>query len=177
MRSRLIAIAAAALVVMTACGGDEGPGTIKLYDPAPVPAVPDRTAAIDPSMSALGPDGQYWATLSGGSTDQTLTFLLTQAFFADACVEELGADQCPNDYGTLDEPNALVTVPMTDVDSATVVADNRQNFAVTPQEMFILAGGQPPSEGAPEGFKYVPFPYLLTVRDGMVAEAHQIWLP
>ena len=170
-------LAVAACLVLTACGGDDGPATVKLYDRAPVPGVPDRTAAVDPAMSTFTTDGEYWAELSGGSVDQTLTFLLTQAFFADACVEELGIDECPNDFGTLDEPNALIAVKMTDIGSATVVADNRQNFAVTGQELFILAGGQPPSEGAPDGFAYVPFPFLLTVRDGAIVKANQIWLP
>ncbi len=177
MSVRLVAIAVAASLALTACAGDDGPDTVKLYDRAPVPGVPDRTAVVDPAMSTFATDGEYWADLSGGTVDETLTFLLTQAFFADACAAELGIDECPNDFGTLDEPNALVTVEMMNIGSATVVADNRQNFAVTPQELSILAGGQPPSAGAPEGFTYVPFPFLLTVRDGKIVEAHQIWLP
>lgn len=130
-------------------------------------------------MTTLSPDGEYWAELSGGSegTERSFTFLLTQAFFADACVEELGVDECSNDFGTRDEPSAIVMVKLADVGSATVVADNRQNFAITPDELFVLASGEPPSEGATEGFTYVPFPFLLSVRDGEIVEAHQIWLP
>lgn len=179
MRVRLVALAVAAGLALTACGGDEGPGTVKLYDRAPVPGVPDRTAVISPEASTLAPDGEYWAELSGwrDAATPTFDFLLTQAFFADACAEVLGSAECPNDFGTLDEPSATVTVKVADVGSVTVVSDNRQNFAVTPQELVILAGGQPPSEGAPEGFEYVPFPFLLTVRDGKIVSAHQIWLP
>jgi hypothetical protein len=169
---------AVALIALTGCGGDEGPGTVKLYDRAPVPAVPDRTATLGPEAAQLRPDGEYWADLSGASDGDvpTLTFLLTQAFFADACVAELGVDECTNDFGTLDEPSVLVTVSAADVGAVTVAADNRQNFAVTPAELFILAGGGTPSAGAPEGFAYVPFPFLLSVRDGRIVEAHQIWL-
>lgn len=179
MSLRLVAMAVVAGLALSACAGDDGPGTVKLYDRAPVPGVPDRTAVIGPEASTLAPDGEYWANLIGGrdTTKPTFDFLLTQAFFAGTCAEELGIDECPNDFGTLDEPSATVTVQVTDIGSVTVVADNRQNFAVTAQELFILAGGQPPSEGAPEGFAYVPFPFLLTVRDGRVVKANQIWLP
>lgn len=169
----------AASLAMTACAGDDGPGTVKLYDRAPVPGVPDRTAVVDPAMSEFTSGGEYWADLIGGrdTTKPTFVFLLTQAFFADACVDELGVDKCPNDFGTLDEPNVNIDVLLADIGSVTVVADNQQNFAVTPQELFILADGQPPSEDAPEGFAYVPFPFLLTVRDGKIVKANQIWLP
>ena len=179
MTLRLLAMAVVVGLVLTACAGDDGPGTVKLYDRAPVPGVPDRTEVIGSQASTLAPDGEFWAELIGwrDTTKPTFDFLLTQAFFADACAEELGVDECPNDFGTLDEPSATVTVQVADVGSVTVVADNRQNFAVTPQELFVLAGGQPPSEGAPEGFAYVPFPFLLTVRDSKIVEAHQIWLP
>jgi hypothetical protein len=175
-RGRLVV---AAFLLLSACGGDDGPGEVELYDRAPVPGVPDRTAGIDPAMTTMAPDGEYWAELSAwrDAATPTFDFLLTQAFFADACAEVLGSDDCPNDFGTLDEPSATVTVPVADISSVTVVADNRQNFAVTPQELVILAGGQPPSEGAPEGFAYVPFPFLLTVRDGKIVNANQIWLP
>ena len=179
MRVRLVAIAAALSLALAACGGDEGPGTVELYDRAPVPGVPDRTAIVDPSMSVPVPDGQYWADLMGGSNGDNpgFVFLLTQAFFADACAEELGLDNCPNDFGTLDEPSVTINVLWSDVGAVTVVADNRQNFAVTPLELYLIAGGEPPSEGAPDSFAYVPFPFLLSVSDGKIVEARQIWLP
>ena len=179
MRARRAALLVAASLALTACGGDDRPATFKLYDRAPVPGVPDRTAAIGPEASALAPDGQYWADLIGGRDTDTPTFdfLLTQAFFAASCVEELGVEGCPNDFGTLDEPNVTVTVQVADVGSATVVSDDRRNFAVTPQELFTLAGGEPPSKGSPDGYAYAPFPFLLTVRGGEIVTASQIWLP
>jgi hypothetical protein len=179
VKLRRLALAVVTCVALTSCGGDDGPDTVELYDRAPVPGVPDRTAVIDPAMTTLVPDGEYWAELSGASDGDTPTFsfLLTQAFFADACAEVLGAEECPNDFGTLDEPSAFVTVDLADAAAVTVVADNRQNFAVTAGELFVLAGGQPPSAAAPEGFAYIPFPFLLTARDGKVVKANQIWLP
>ena len=62
---------------MAACGGDDGPDKVGLYARAPVPAVPDRTAAIaDPALTTPGADGQYWSVLTGrGVGDQRVTLL------------------------------------------------------------------------------------------------------
>ena len=178
MSARLVAIAAiAACLALTACGGDEGPGTVKLYDRAPVPGVPDRTIAVEPS--ALSSDGAYWAELlpPGDSSQPSLTFHITQAFFADACAEELGSDKCPNGFGTHSEPSLDANASLTDLTSITVVNNARANFAVTADELFSLASGAAPAAEAPEGFAYVPFPFLLSVRDGKIVEAHQVWMP
>jgi len=178
VRARLAAaLSVAACFAFASCGGDEGPGTVKLYDRAPVPGVPDRTTAVDPS--ALNPDGAYWGELlfPGDSSRQSLTFRITQAFFADACAEELGADECPNDFGTLSDPSLDVDAALADLLSITVVTDDRANFAVTADELLSIAGGAKPAEEAPEGFEFAPFPFLLTVRDGKIVEARQIWLP
>ncbi len=174
---RFVAVAAVACLSLSGCGGDEGPGTVKLYDRAPVPGVPDRTTAVDPS--ALSPDGAYWSELllPVDPSGPSLVFHVTQAFFADACAEELGVDECPNDFGTLSEPNLDADAALTDLVSVTVVTDDRANFAVTADELFALASGATPAAAAPEGFAFVPFPFLLTVRGGKIVEAHQIWLP
>ena len=177
MSARLVGALVVVCLALTACGGDEGPGTVKLYDRAPVPGVPDRTSAVNPS--GLRPDGAYWGELllPGDASHPTLTFHITQAFFADACAEELGVDECPNDFGTLNEPSLDADSALTDFVAITVVTDDRSNFAITADELFSLASGAPPAEQAPEGFAFVPFPFLLTVSGGKIVEAHQIWLP
>jgi len=178
VRARQAAFAAvAACLALTACAGDEGPGTVKLYDRAPVPGVPDRTAAVDPS--GLSADGAYWADLllPADLSPSSFTFHVTQAFFAAACAEELGIDECPNDFGTLSEPSLDATAALTDLTSVTVVTDDRSNFAVTADELFALASGAAPAAEAPVGFVFVPFPFLLTVSNGKIVEARQIWLP
>jgi hypothetical protein len=176
VRARLLGAVSVACFALVACGGDEGPGTVSLYDRAPVPGVPDRTTAVD--STGLTQDGPYWGELLPADASRpALTFHITQAFFADACAEELGADECPNDFGTLDKPSLDVDAALTDLVVVSVVTDDRVNFAVTADELFSVAAGAPPAAEAPEGFAFVPFPFLLTVRDGKVVEARQIWLP
>ena len=178
MRRTLAAGAAVAALLLGACG-DDAPAKVGLYDRAPVPAVPDRTEAIDPAVTSGFADGQYWAELivTLPTAPGVLTFRLTQAFFAAACFAELGEDDCPNDYGTLDEPSVVTDVALADLATVTVVAENQQNYAVTADELFALTGGAAASPEAPEGYEYVEYPFLLTMRDGKVVEAHQIWVP
>ena len=178
MKRRLAAAVCAAALLLTACG-DDAPAKVGLYDRAPVPAVPDRTAAIDLTIATNGADGVYWSDLVGMSNGEPkmVTFLVTQAFFAAACIEELGEEICPNDYGTIDEPSRTIDVPLADLADVTVVAENQQNYAITAAELLALTGGEARSPEAPEGFQYVEFPFLLTMRDGKVVEAHQIWVP
>jgi len=174
--ARLVTCVAIVGLMLTACGGDDGPGTVKLYDRAPVPGVPDRTATVD--ATAMSRDGSYWGelVLPGDAGRRTLTFHITQAFFADTCAEELGIDRCPNNFGTRSEPSLDVDVALTDLESVTVVTTDRFNFAITADELLSLAGGATPAAAAPEGYAFAPFPFLLTVRDGKIVEARQIWL-
>jgi hypothetical protein len=177
MRRRVCALVVAAGVLLGACGGDDGPGTVHLYDRAPVPAVPDRTAAV--SADGDLPDGDYWAELTGWSDGNppVLDFRLTQAFFADTCTSELGADRCANDYGVQQQPERLLTTATDSLQTITVVAGNRQNYAITADELGSLAGGNAPSAPAPADFTFGDYPFLVTLRDGVVVAAHQIWVP
>lgn len=171
------------LVVLVACG-DDGVQTVQPYDRAPVPAVPDRTATIDPALVAgdgsltTVADGDYWAqAVAVGSGAPFIMFDLSQAFFGQTCIDELGEQQCEGEYGVLDEPHETVTVLWDDLQSVTVVAESQQNYAVPGAELASLIGGNAPSSDAPDGYRYVPYPFLVTVRDGTIVDAHQIWVP
>jgi predicted small lipoprotein YifL len=175
------AVALLALVLVAGCGED-GPAKFpELYDTAPVPAIPSRTAPVDPEVTPPA-DGDYWATLEGAAApDQgaLLTFRLMQAFFGDDCLEQFpdDPDACANEIGVLAEPFALFDTPAASITTASVVAADQVNYAVTGDELVRLALGEPPA--MPEGveFAYTPFPFLVTVRDGVAIRAQQIWQP
>lgn len=174
--ARFVALTVAACLALTACGGDDGPDEVGLYDRAPVPGVPDRTNPVEGLPLA---DGSYWGALllPSDAVPPAVTFHVTQAFFAGACYDVLGVENCPDDFGTVDEPSVEANVLLTDLLAVTVVSDDRANFAVTADELFSLAAGSPPAAEAPQGFAFEPFPFLLTVRGGTIVEARQIWLP
>lgn len=184
MRRRVLVLLPAALVLLAACGGD-GIQTVQPYDRAPVPAVPDRTAPIDPetiggdnALMASVADGDYWAeAVAVGSGRPFIMFDLSQAVFGQRCIDELGAEQCADEYAVISEPHGTLTVLWDDLQSVTVVAESRQNYAVPGAELASLIGGNAPSADAPADYKYVPYPFLVTVRNGTIVDVHQIWVP
>jgi len=174
----LLALAFGA-VALSACGSDAGPGTVHLYDHSPVPAVPDRTLPLG-AAGVIGTnaiDGVYWAVPTGDGDDTHIGFDVSQALFGPTCVSVLGADECPNDYGVVDDPHVVISASAADLQIVSVVADDHQNYAIDGAELAALASGKAPAAAAPDGYEYVPFPFLLTVTNGKVTEARQIWVP
>ncbi|MEY4174260.1 MAG: hypothetical protein RI900_1425 [Actinomycetota bacterium] len=178
MRVRLrIASVAAAALLLGACGGDDAE-VLRPYDRAPVPGVPDRTQPIEPAWvdSQIGlVDGQYWAEDAVADADR-IVFTVVQVFFGPACEEELGAENCMNDYGILDEPTGDLATDPAALRIVSVAAEDQRNFSVPGAELMRLVSGEAPT-GAPVDYEYTPFPFLLTVSGGAVVEARQIWVP
>jgi hypothetical protein len=167
--------------LLAACGGDPKPGVISLYDHAPVPVVPERTTPVTAPWVSDGKgiaglaDGQYWAetvTARGGA----LVFELSQALFASACEAVASAAQCADGYAHVADPHGPITAEVSPIAIVSVVADDRQNYAVTGAELLRLVGGGAPSAPAPATYRFSPFPFLLDVQHGAVAEVHQVWV-
>ena len=160
------------VVLLAGCGGD-GVQTVQPYDRAPVPAVPNQTAIIDPTTIAgdgsLTPnmrDGDYWAeAIAVGSGVPFILFDLSQALFSD------------DDYQVIDDPHGTLQVLWDDLQSVTVVATTKQNYAVPGAELASLIGGNAPSVDAPADYRYTAYPFLVTMRGGTIVEVHQIWVP
>ena len=149
-----------------------------LYDEVPPPAVPgDHT---DPfASSGVLADGVYWVNYSGGET-MTPTIDVVQAFFGTECESQAAAqgEECLNDYYVMGDPfreiddlpfasNVLLTV----ADEATQVS-----YWITPDELRTIRASSP-SDGAPEGFGFSSFPFLMTVRSGQIIKFEQVWVP
>ncbi len=185
---RLTAALVAVVCIGGACAKDLGQ-----YDPpepysfVPVPAVPDRTAAIDPAWvedngETLGTevaDGRYWATATGVGEGERpfVSFDLSQALFGPTCTAVLGPDGCANDYGVVAEPHGELPAFVADLATVTVVDERQRNYAIDGTELRRLVAGQPPSAAAPAGYAFVAFPFLVTVDGGRIVKAEQIWVP
>ena len=153
------------VLVLAACS-DPGPGTVSPYDRAPVPAVPDRTAPVAEDGPLV--DGDYWGIISGansGEPSPTITFTLVQASF-----------DANGSLAVTDEPSRVVTGAAADLQSLSVVAESRQNYAVPADELISLALANEPSADAPDDYAWVDYPFLVTLRNGVVVEARQIWI-
>jgi hypothetical protein len=150
----------------------------KLYDQLAAPILPtDHTPPV-PASGPL-PDGTYWVVYNGGD-QATPDVDVYQAFFGDACVAEAAAkgDECLDDYYVLDTPTQnITTMPFSDDVVITVSDESTQkSYFVTPGELVKIRAGSP-SAGAPAGYHYVPFPYLMRVRSGKITRFRQVWTP
>ena len=134
---------------------------------------------VDGSLLApIVDDGDYWAEATAvGSGRPFIMFDLSQAVFSQTCIDELGAAACDDEYAVIPEPHGTISVLWDDLQSVTVVDENRQNYAVPGAELASLVGGNEPSADAPDGYRYMPYPFLVTVRDGTIVDVHQIWVP
>jgi hypothetical protein len=154
----------------------------------PGPAVPDAThpidaAWVDPATQELlsVDDGTYWATVVGQGTGdggaRFISFRFAQAFFGDACTAKFGNDACDNDLGTLETPSG--TMPLFLGASRISVADpsTQQSYAVSGDVLFELLADPTAAVGAPPGYLYAPFAYLLQVQGGQIVVAEQVWTP
>lgn len=142
-----------------------------------LPPLPGGKSA--PILSPL-PDGVYWSwtyTSDGYRVD----FTLSQYFTGDACTEQFGNGNgdCASDNNTLFEPSATVSLSA-GAGATTVVASNADGsidaYSVSPAEFARLVAGAAPASDAPSGFAFQSYhPVILTVRNGQVISADQVF--
>lgn len=142
------------------------------------PELPGNKSA--PILSPL-PDGVYWSW-SYESNGNTVDFTLSQYFFGDACREQFGDGDvvCASENETLYEPSATVAMSA-GTGAATVVAYsangtfNNDAYSVSSAEFARLVAGMAPASDAPPGFTFQSFAVIVTVRDGQVVAADQVF--
>lgn len=172
------------------------PDTSPLETTSPTDAVPIETVPPSAIWDEIGPpnaptdhtdavpdgaltDGLYWANLVGGTAVAPYVTVM-QAFFGDECPTAAAEDgeECYGDVYV----RATTTLDVDDVPFAadaliTVVDPNvMQNYRIDATELDVLRT-QGASGNAPEGFLFVPFPWLLTVDGGEIVAFQQLWVP
>ena len=154
-----------------------------------VPAAKPSWAAVDPPEVAVTDevrvdgtdleDGTYWADVRPVSGSDAVVFRVTRVRFGDACerwaAETLRENACLNDYGVEEYPEAFVSLsPYARVSVARPEAPGA-NLLVDAATLGHLVAGD--IVVLPDGYEWVPFPFVVTVTEGTVAEAHQFWVP
>lgn len=124
-------------------------------------------------------DGTYWADVRSVSGGDDIVFRVTRVRFGAACerwaAETLREDACLNDYGVEEYPEAFVALsPYATVSVAEPDAPGR-NLLVDAATLRLLVLGEDIT--VPGRYAWVPFPFVVTVEAGTVAEAHQLWVP
>ncbi len=149
-----------------------------LYDEVSPPNVP--SGHTDPFLaSGVLSNGVYWVQYNGGET-MTPDFDVHQAFFGAECISkaaELGID-CDNDYLVLEDPvREIDNLPFADNVLLTVSDQMTQkSYWITPDELRTIRASSP-SDGAPSGFGFSSFPFIMTVQNGKIVKFEQLWVP
>jgi len=149
-----------------------------LYDEVSSPDVPDGHTDAPPASGDL-PDGAYWTVYSPGTAEPP-TIVVMQAFFGQECIDIAAflGEECLNDIFVLSDPSLEIDdLPFADgADISITEVNTGQSYAIDEDELAIVSTSTP-SEGAPEGFFYVDFSFLMTVEDGEIVGFEQVWTP
>lgn len=161
----------------TAPPATAAPG-FSLYDEVSPPGVP--SGHTDPvASSGILANGVYWVEYLGGETI-TPSIEVHQAFFGAECVSQAAAagDECLNDIYVPNDPSREIDdLPFTNGVYLTVTDSSTQkSYWITPDELRSVRAASP-SDPAPAGFSFVPFPWRMTVQGGQILKFEQVWVP
>lgn len=174
MRTRLTALAAT-IAITASCAGSNAGSSWETVTP---PTVADSTDEVVTTDGTLA-DGRYWASLSRVSGSDDLVFTVARAWFGDACTiwaAERGMDQgCMNDYAVDDVDTALVAISPDAAVSVAAQMGPGTNYAITVETLDGLVAGTAVSPIA--AYQWTGFPFVVTVADGVVTDADQLWVP
>ena len=173
-----------------------GAATIPAETTPVTESLPPETTPVVQSWDEIGPpnaptdhtdevpdgalvDGFYWANLVGGTAAAPYVTVM-QAFFGDECPTAAAEDgeECYGDVYVRATPTLDVDdVPFAADALITVVDPNvMQNYRIDATELDVLRT-QGASDAAPEGFLFVPFPWLMAVQGGEIVAFQQLWVP
>jgi len=176
MKSRLsLGFAIAFLVTFGGCSRTNPPASWNVVDP---PVVKTETDDVVVDGATLA-DGTYWATIALVSGNDDVVFRVLKARFGDTCTqwaEDNGmADGCMNDYDVESYPDAYVGLnKLADVTVAKLDGPGT-SYSINADTLNKLMQGD--KTNAPDDYTWVPFPFVVTVINGLVTTAAQYWVP
>jgi hypothetical protein len=152
------------------------------YVPVDAPAFPTRSAPPPPSDT--WPDGDYYVVVRGAAADAPTPRLAVTVYqlltgpdaIAAAQADGVGLD---SDVYVPPDPAADRDIELTPELPISVARPDRPgvSYAISAGELARLVGGAAPEAGAPEGYRYVEFPFLVTVQGGRPTAVQQLWAP
>jgi hypothetical protein len=148
------------------------------YAAVAAPRFPTRSAP-PPEGDGL-PDGAYYAVVDGAGIDPapyvdvTIYQLVTGPEALDAAAAD--GEGLDSDIYVRPAPAVPRRVPLPAVLSVARPDRPDVSYGVSAGELVRLVVGAPPT-GAPSGYRYLPFPYLVTVAGGVPVSVEQLWSP
>ena len=151
------------------------------YQPTTAPTFPSRSTP--PPADGL-PDGSYYAVVRGAAADAPTPRVATTIYQLLTGPEAIAAAQAAghgldSDIYVPEQPAADRDIELRPDLFISVARPDRPDvsYAISAGELARLVNGGAPSAGAPDGYRYVPFPYLITVAGGVPTRLEQLWAP
>ncbi|MFM8870743.1 MAG: hypothetical protein ACKOFD_04110 [Actinomycetota bacterium] len=144
--------------------------------PVKVPEITDEVVVKEGVLL----DGQYWAMDAEVDASGDLIFSIARVRFGAVC-EQWAKEQgrgdvgCLNDYAVDTTLSALVPARDALKVSVVSVSDQARRYDISEEAMVQLLAGD--TSGSPRDFDFAPFPYVVTVLNGTVLTADQVWVP
>jgi len=159
---------------LTACSDKTPPATWSKVDP---PIVTNETDDVAVNEGILS-DGTYWAEIAPISGSGDIAFRVVKARFGATCetwAKENGFEFCANDYAVEEQPDGYVALDNLASISVAKADGPGTNYSINADVLRGLIRGD--IDGAPDGYSWVPFPFVVTVTNGNVTTAEQYWVP
>lgn len=152
------------------------PATIPaLYAEVSPPTPPKNNTSDVPDNASL-PNGVYWVDYTGGEKD-TPSMRVQQAFFGDACVTKAAqtAQTCDGGLFVPSSPDRETSLPFaTNVKMTVSDQRTKKSYRITPDELVRIRASSP-SDGAPDGYGFTNFRFLMTFSGGKITKFEQLW--
>lgn len=174
LRPRLGVVVALFLVVV-GCSRLDSSASWNRVDPPVVKTETDDVVLDGATLS----DGKYWATIALVSGTNDVVFRALKSRFGDTCTKWAKAngltDGCLNDYNVESFPDAYVGLDKRADVTVTKADGPGTSYSIDADALTRALKGD--TTGAPAGYVWVPFPFLITVTGGLVTTAEQYWVP
>ena len=163
-------------LVVVACSDRTPPAASwMVVDPPVVSTETDDVAVNDGTIG----DGTYWTEIAPVSGSGDIVFRVLKARFGDTCLKwakDVGLeDGCLNDYNVESYPVAYVALDEMAEVSVAKADGPGTSYSINADVLKGLIRGD--INGAPEGYAWVPFPFVVAVTNGYVTTAEQYWVP
>lgn len=165
-------VAAVTAMLLTGCSGTSNRWA---ETPPPVVTVTDEVLTENNHLR----NGVYWAEIAPVSGSERIVFRVGRARFGEACLQWAASmgfeDACMNDYEVENYPEAYVELTDNAVVTVAIPDGPEGNLLIDPATLHRLVFGAVTE--MPGDYEWVPFPFVLTVENGYVTVAEQLWVP
>jgi len=181
MKRRLLVAVISGAVLLAACGVQETSlSNATQWRSTASPVAKNETHDLPASDLETLQDGTYWAEISRIQKSGDIIFQLYKARFGATCTawaKENGLEEgCLNDY-SVESGYQTFVVDLSAKARISVAQQDMPGMSYRISQAELRAAMEGRSQSVPQGYEWVPFPFLVHVANKEVVSAEQFWVP